>query len=436
MGGFIVFQLFEHLLIITINLIFAGALVTILRPSRKTIALIILTIANTILYNTQTYMMMPMWIYMLIAISVNLVVLMLSVKTHIFRMLMAISFVLISTIMSEVIVHLGYELIGDGGYIRVGTDVSVILKVVFIPVNLLLLTVVVVLWQLFIERLSLRHLQLFILIPISQLIALAILLIYSLVFQPLIGFVLIIVLFLFFLAADIGMFYAMRKIRTKEILRERNELLTRQLHLQLEHYQNLAEKADYIRKLRHDMVNHIQTIQSILSQHQVAAASDQLRKYAEELRNTKSFYYCKNRVVDALLINKAQVANVHEIDLQINVRLVEESVFDHLDLCSVFANMLDNAIDACKRISDPQIAKQIQVDCYNKADYLVIRCRNTKQHQLQISKQGRIMSDKADAKEHGFGLAILEDIARKYGGECMIEAGEEYFQITVYLLQS
>lgn len=86
------------------------------------------------------------------------------------------------------------------------------------------------------------------------------------------------------------------------------------------------------------------------------------------------------------------------------------SIPDH-HLCSLVANLLDNAIEASRKIEDPKIVIEMKM----VKDYLSLTIRNKMDPSMQ-DKALTIRTTKADKKQHGLGRQIIDDIVRRYNG--------------------
>ena len=76
-------------------------------------------------------------------------------------------------------------------------------------------------------------------------------------------------------------------------------------------------------------------------------------------------------------------------------------------------NMLDNALEACGKITDKE-QRHIQFRSEIKNDFLTISCKNTFSEKPKKDRHGRIITSKSDALSHGFGIRQMESIAQKY----------------------
>ena len=101
-----------------------------------------------------------------------------------------------------------------------------------------------------------------------------------------------------------------------------------------------------------------------------------------------------------------------------------------IDVCSIFSNILDNAIEACNKIKNDE--KYIKIRGTFVKSYYVIRCENSKVNKIKI-KNNRIISSKKDKFIHGIGLKSVKSSLKKYDGELEIEDFEDKFLVQIYI---
>lgn len=103
------------------------------------------------------------------------------------------------------------------------------------------------------------------------------------------------------------------------------------------------------------------------------------------------------------------------------------SIPDH-HLCSLVANLLDNAIEASRKIEDPKIVIEMKM----VKDYLSLTIRNKMDPSMQ-DKALTIRTTKADKKQHGLGRQIIDDIVRRYNGISTREIKDGWYIASVML---
>lgn len=122
-----------------------------------------------------------------------------------------------------------------------------------------------------------------------------------------------------------------------------------------------------------------------------------------EVAATKEREYCDNSVVNAVLTEKENRAKERFISMEINLVVEQEISVSPVHLCSVFSNMLDNAIRATAEYTGDRV---IRVGSGYAGGYFFVSVENS------CKKPER----KSIRKGHGYGLEILNDIAKQYDG--------------------
>lgn len=215
-------------------------------------------------------------------------------------------------------------------------------------------------------------------------------------------------------------------LKTEKHLRQENEYLTRLNELQYEHYTALNDYQQQLRVMRHDIVNHLHTIQIMTDNGDTAECRD----YADELIGQyKSIYtaLCENKPVDALLHSKMSEAQSKNITLTANVSISEDTRIKPVDLVCIFSNLLDNAITA----AESSEKKTVAISAAEKNDMLTIKCENSFSGIIKIRKDFTVKTTKNDSFNHGLGTGIIKSTAEKYGGNVFCETAGDTFTYIV-----
>ena len=104
---------------------------------------------------------------------------------------------------------------------------------------------------------------------------------------------------------------------------------------------------------------------------------------------------------------------------------------DVMDLCSIFGNALDNAIEYEKKIGDPE-KRLIKVTVYNQNRFLLIRIENYCEETIPL-RDGLPVTTKKDPAIHGYGLKSIRHAAEKYGGSLNVTQEPPWFVLTVLI---
>ncbi|VID83445.1 GHKL domain-containing protein [Clostridioides difficile] len=100
------------------------------------------------------------------------------------------------------------------------------------------------------------------------------------------------------------------------------------------------------------------------------------------------------------------------------------------DTCSIFANALDNAIEACEKIKDDDKKIKLQGMVLNK--FFVIKITNTKSNDILL-KNNAFLTTKEDKEFHGLGIKSIKNSLEKYDGAISINFSENLFCLNMMI---
>lgn len=238
--------------------------------------------------------------------------------------------------------------------------------------------------------------------------------------RPVIWYIQIFGAGILFAAAQIAMVVLIRF--QQKSLREQNRQasLLRAVETQFDQFQQMMLQEKSRAKFRHDLNNQLQTISLLYKNgnHEEAVNHLQELLHMTELQNGHS--YCINPTINAVLCLKMEICKAENIRLDSDISLPPAFSLNEMVVCSVFANILDNAIQACK-ISQ-EVDPKIRLNVGYQAGFLLIRCENTVS-ETAPSSSGR----------NHWGLEILSDIAKQYNGNLQTYKENGKFVLTLAL---
>jgi len=210
---------------------------------------------------------------------------------------------------------------------------------------------------------------------------------------------------------------------SKKQAADTNAMLTEMVDAQLRHYERLEKLNSDIRSFRHDYINHVRGISSLLETKQYEDA----REYAEKLIETSpmqnSLFQTGNNLADAILTDKNDLCG--ESAKIVFYGYIPDKL-DNADLCVVLSNALDNAAEACKGCEGQC---EIEVCSQKRQGYFVLTVRNP----TSDSRTYNTIPDtcKEDALNHGFGLRNIEAVVKKNGGHFSIKCEDFVFELSL-----
>ena len=104
---------------------------------------------------------------------------------------------------------------------------------------------------------------------------------------------------------------------------------------------------------------------------------------------------------------------------------------DVMDLCSIFGNAIDNAIEYEQRVEDKS-CRLIKVTVRTQNQFLLIQIQNYCTEAIQM-KNGTIATSKRDKQIHGYGIKSIRRAVEKYDGSLTLEQDDDWFILTALI---
>jgi len=191
-------------------------------------------------------------------------------------------------------------------------------------------------------------------------------------------------------ASLLCMLYWTGMILTVHVLGRQQELERSEHFYQMrqQYYNAMEQQQKEVRRLRHDMKNHLTALSGLSGQEKEAYLAKILDAPAFSTGRT----YCENKTVNVVLCAKAD---------QATARL-------------------------------PADQRHISLSARVEKGLFAVKVSNTYLF-LERGIDGRLSTLKKDRKNHGYGLASVEEIVERYGGRLEYEAKEKEFELFFYL---
>jgi len=273
--------------------------------------------------------------------------------------------------------------------------------------------------------------HLYILIPIFINIFSLLVIIASLEYnnkKPFDNVVLFFIVFLLFLSNILLMLMTSKIIKDNKTEME-DKLLDNKKTMEYNYYEKVEDNNYKVRKLHHDMKNHLMCIGSLCDNKE---SIDYINDLNKELVSLDRTFNTGNRVLDIILSEKKITCLEKGIKLTTEIDFSRCDFMDMLDISTIFANTLDNAIQACDKIKDEMIPKRIDARVKYVNNFCVIKIINSKVNDI-IKKKDKILTDKKDGIMHGLGISNIKDAVQKYDGDVVIDYTENEFIFTAMI---
>lgn len=200
------------------------------------------------------------------------------------------------------------------------------------------------------------------------------------------------------------------------------------LESQYAQYRMSRESIDMVNRKYHDLKHQIAALRA---EKDSAVRNQWLDEMEEEIRNYEAQNKTGNSVLDTVLTGKSLYCQKHGIALTVVADGEPLGFMNVMDICTIFGNALDNAIECERKIAD-RSRRMIHLTLTTQKQFLLLQVENYCPDMPEL-RDGLPLTTKADAENHGFGLKSIRYTARKYGGSTTISAEDGWFVLKVLL---
>ncbi len=215
------------------------------------------------------------------------------------------------------------------------------------------------------------------------------------------------------------------------------------------YYEAMEQQHFEIRRLRHDMANHLQALSGLSGEQRDAYIQEMLQGNAM----AHTLNYCGDATVNAVMTAKEAMMRQKGIRLDWKLDIPSALPYGKADVCALFANALDNAAEACEAYrrereegkrteeegaSDERNALTVTLDARFQKGMFAVSVKNPMREQRTSGseeKPGLLpKTTKQDVKNHGFGLRSIREIVERYHGTMEIRKEDGQFELFLYLM--
>lgn len=200
------------------------------------------------------------------------------------------------------------------------------------------------------------------------------------------------------------------------LLEQQNQAYENQMALSKESERNITA-------LRHDMKNHLLSLQQLIRHQQYQEAKTYLSDLFTDLETKHRFVATGNTIVDGLLNIKLGQAAEMGVDILTDIQIPTELSMNLKDFSILMGNLLDNALRALEQCEKKKYLKVVMKEELGK---FFISVENS--HCEEFKKVGNVfLTTKGEWRSHGIGLKNVRRVVDQYDGEMNIETTNSVF---------
>lgn len=228
--------------------------------------------------------------------------------------------------------------------------------------------------------------------------------------------------------AGVAVLYAHFVLCCENKMRMELESVQNVLENQYLQYKQSRESIELINYKYHDLKHQIEVLRKEQDPEKRNAF---LNKMENEIKQYELQNKTGNGVLDTVLTSKSMYCDKHGITL---TSVVDGHLLDFMetmDICSIFGNALDNAIESVLKIEQKE-RRLIHLTVARQKAFLMIRLENYFEGDLEYEK-GQLESTKKDKAYHGYGIKSIRYTVNKYDGAVDIDTKDHWFNLKILI---
>lgn len=237
--------------------------------------------------------------------------------------------------------------------------------------------------------------------------------IYHDVVNPRVSMIIILVAYLNIIVSFISIILFVKNKKEKEQYYLNNIMKDKTLKLQEEYYLKLIDNYSNIRKFKHDIKGHLSVVNRLIKTKNYDEANNYLGNMFEIITGN-DLYNTPNIYISSILNSFDQSFIDNQIKFDLSYHVVGDLIIDDLDICSLFYNLISNAIEANLKIENDRFIKLVIVSIKNN---LIIKIVNPVGNNFELENITKNKTTKKDQENHGLGLITIDNIISKYKGK-------------------
>lgn len=242
-------------------------------------------------------------------------------------------------------------------------------------------------------------------------------------------YICLIPIFLFLIFIDFIAFYLFDKLSILIETTEQNIRLEEQLQYQTAYYKSVEEGQKHISYIKHDMKNHLETIDNLLSQNRIQDAKNYICQLTKSIEKVEKVIVTNNPSIDTILNIKLKEAKRNYIKFHYQINIPEGLLFSYEKATAVLGNLLDNAIESQYQISENRRKVEL-IMIYNKQALMITIKNPIYENRIHLED---LKTTKQEKEQHGFGLQNVQKVVDEMGGIMKLSIEKNIFQADILL---
>ncbi|WP_166525061.1 sensor histidine kinase [Caproicibacter fermentans] len=225
---------------------------------------------------------------------------------------------------------------------------------------------------------------------------------------------------------NLSVIYFFEFISKSTLLQKRIELMQQKVDMQYNYYQQLEIEYNKSQKIMHDVKNHIEIINQLYQSKHFDKGLEYTSKLNSIIDELGLKFNCNNKILNIIVNENIKKCELNEIKFSYSVENLDLSFIDDMDITAIFANLFDNAVEACQKVNEND--RKIELRLYKFNNMLIVNLLNSYADPI-IKRNERFLSNKMGHK--AIGLSNVKQAIDKYDGDINIDIDQNKFSVSI-----
>lgn len=215
-------------------------------------------------------------------------------------------------------------------------------------------------------------------------------------------------------------------------LKEKNEYQETYLAAELEYIERYKNAQTETRAFRHDIINNLSVVKMTLEENRSEEALEHINQLLGNVKALSPSIITGDEMLDCIVSMKADKMKEMSIDFKTDGVVDGGLHMKPMDVCSIFANALDNAIEASSKTGDNA---WVDLNIKRNEKFFIIKIANSALQKVDVEKLFTTSgyTSKEDKEHHGFGLRNIRNTVEENDGLIKAESGDDYFALSIMI---
>lgn len=217
-----------------------------------------------------------------------------------------------------------------------------------------------------------------------------------------------VVLALFIILASVFIYM----IYTKKQLEVENKFTSKCIELQKLYYEKIIDEDENLRRFRHDITKHIGVMNTLCNNNHMKELKEYINNMGVNYVENAIMWANTGNLIADYFINQTiiELKKDGEIEVELIGRFPHELKVSNNDLCILFGNAMENALEALKKVKED---RKLVIIIKNIQNHLFLSIANS----VSDAKNINFVSTKMDKKYHGYGTRNMIKVIKHYNGD-------------------